>query len=229
MSTDRHPLRGFVSLALLALVVPLAVGCVGPMAYPPGSLCCDSSGVGPFALGCGGSKCGDCSGCGELYIDPWINHPADICDPCDKCGNHNGQSCGKCRSVFSGIPSLWGYRRCDDGCDCGVGTCSGSCGLFSFLRRPSGCDACGEASCGCDGVTHGSPSYGSSHEFLPADDYVVGQAVSRRPTSSRGGGSIVEIHPAPKPYQPHRTRQIFQQRPDVAKQFGSTPPNARAN
>ena len=59
MSIDRHPLRGFVSLALLALALPVAVGCVGPMACPPGSLGNNGCAVGPFALGCGGSGCGD--------------------------------------------------------------------------------------------------------------------------------------------------------------------------
>ncbi|MEL7335767.1 MAG: hypothetical protein AAFN70_06110, partial [Planctomycetota bacterium] len=93
---------------------------------------------------------------GERYIDPWINDPADCCDPCDQCGNYNGQSCGECRPVFSAVASLWGYRY-DGGCGEGCNSC---CGFKPVVAQPAclcgngGCDGggccggCSEPSCG---------------------------------------------------------------------------------
>ncbi len=177
----------FCSAALLCSTLMFLTGCVGPMACGPAGNC------GPVAFGSSCDGCGECEGCGELYIDPWINHPADCCDPCDRCGNFNGQSCGKCRSVFSGVASLWGYR-CDSGCgDCGEATCDGGCG--AFLSLGGGCDA------GCDGC---------DSCCSPGD--LVHVAIEPTPAKK-----IVEAAPAEKPYTPHRTRKIFRKRPDVAE------------
>jgi len=122
-----------------AACVTFSLGCAGPM-WNPGcgtgcSTACDDG-------------CGACGGCGELYVDPWINNPADCCDPCDACGNFNGQSCGKCRPVFAGVKSLWGYR-CED--NCGSGACGGGCD--SAGCDGGGCDSgCGGGGdCGCSG------------------------------------------------------------------------------
>ncbi|TWT86463.1 hypothetical protein [Neorhodopirellula pilleata] len=109
---------------LSAAMMLLSVGCCGPMWQPGG---CGSA-CGTTACGTCDDGCGNCGGCGELYIDPWINHPPDCCDPCDCCGNYNGQSCGKCRGVFAGVKSLWGYKCVDDGGGCDGGCDSGSCG-----------------------------------------------------------------------------------------------------
>mgnify|MGYP003662847603 CR=1 FL=1 len=153
MSTARTHVRGFLSVALIAFALVSLVGCVGPMACPPGVGC--DSGCGSLAQGCGGN----CNGCGELYIDPWINHPADVCDPCDVCGNHNGQSCGKCRSVFDGVATMWGYRCGNDcGCDdnaCDAGPCPGCGGAIlnavaNVARAVVTCGTCGQVDCGCD-------------------------------------------------------------------------------
>lgn len=139
---------------------------------------------------CGPMMCGSCnSGCGEIYIDPWINEPAG-CDPCDSCGNYNGQSCGSCRPVLSGLATLWGYRydaHCDGGggCDsigggfepaCGIEAPCGACDSCQGGFEPAcgietpcgGCDschggfepACGiEAPCGGCDSCQGSPSH----------------------------------------------------------------------
>ena len=137
-------LSSAVALAVACGIIA-SVGCVGPMG-------CGPSGLGPLALNdCDG--CGQCDGCGPLYIDPWINHPPRCPDPCDVCGNYNGQSCGKCRSVFDGVSSLWGYRcgdegGCDAGCDsgCDSGSCGGGCGPLLPLGNMNA--ACGEPTCG---------------------------------------------------------------------------------
>lgn len=188
-----------VTLLLLSLVsLASFTGCVGPMGCAPNA-------CGPVAFGGGGcGQCNDCSGCGELYVDPWINHPADVCDPCDCCGNFNGQSCGKCRPMFSGFRSLWGYRcddggagGCDTGCDvgCGAGGCDVGCGA-------GGCDAGGCTTCGgaTTGQHHGSINFSRGVPTL-AEPTIV--EVSPRITSTTVG-------------EPERTRKIFRPRGAVA-------------
>jgi len=138
-------LFGTMVLAAGGCVGPMGAGCCGPVGFPGG---CDSA--------CHDGACGECdscTGCGELYVDPWINHPADCVDPCDVCGNFNGQSCGKCRSVFDGFRSLWGYR-----CGCPSGPMATTDRQFAPLRAApcggcdAGCDEClVEPSCGCEG------------------------------------------------------------------------------
>ncbi len=91
----RFQTAGFraTGLALIASLLPLlaGVGCCGPMACGPigcGNLCGMNSCDGPLlALGggcghsscggaCGNSGCSSCqNGCGELYVDEWINTP----------------------------------------------------------------------------------------------------------------------------------------------------------
>lgn len=191
--------------ALLCTSLIWMTGCVGPMACGPGGAC------GPIAFGngcsggCGSNSCSG-NGCGELYIDPWINHPADVCDPCDCCGNFNGQSCGKCRSVFDGIPTLWGYR-CDDGCgDCGSSACDGGCGpLLGRICGDScgGCDSCcGDTCGGCDSCAVGCDSCGGLCEGgVCANDSMV--------HIEHGSSEGKHIVRATEPYKPHRTRKIF--------------------
>ncbi|MCM2372571.1 hypothetical protein [Aporhodopirellula aestuarii] len=183
---------------LLALGLTLSVGCCGPM-WNPG--CCGTG----CATTCD-SGCGSCGGCGELYIDPWINDPADCCDPCDSCGNYNGQSCGKCRPVFAGIKSLWGYR-CDDGC--GVGACDGGC--------DGGCDS----GC-CDGGAYGSgighPGVISGYVDGGGQSYELGEGETIVESSISNGSSASSASNPRITSQPritHRSgnaRQIFQPR-----------------
>ncbi|MEO1616736.1 MAG: hypothetical protein AAFV88_12840 [Planctomycetota bacterium] len=212
-------LIGLFPLAMTGCVGPMGAGCCGPIASSCGS--CNS---GCETGSCGG--CDSCSGCGELYIDPWINHPADCVDPCDQCGNFNGQSCGKCRSVFAGAKSLWGYRC---GCEaaptplsdrCFAPRCSSSCG---------GCDECvSEPACGCEGACdcgfepscglepgcgmevscgcEGGCSCGGG-EYYP-------EVIHTAPTVIEGH-AMDSVEPA---YKPSRTRQIF--RPRTATNHG---------
>ncbi len=166
------------SLFFCAALAIVATGCCGPLACGP--------------LGYGHGCAGGCAGgCGECYIDPWINEPAS-CDPCDSCGNYNGQSCGACRPVFGCVASLWGYRY-DAGCCDGHG-CS-SC--------DSGCDAGGDCGCGSHG---GHEVYGGPMEYH-------GPIVTGQPTPL--GGSIVEGEVIQEPYAPARSKQIFRKRGPV--------------
>lgn len=206
MPTSRDYLRS-LRFPALAICLLWSTGCVGPMACGP--VGCN----GPLTLG-GPPACGDgCNGCGERYYDEWINHPPSCTDPCDSCGNYNGQSCHACRPLFRGFLSIWGYR-CEP--------------------LPTGCDrvAClpqCQASSGCDS---GCSSCGSGHSagpYLPvpldADSVEFGGPEFSEPVrlqhshrEPNPGPSIVKPMSGVKPYQPQRTRQIFQPRGSVAGQ-----------
>lgn len=208
MNHTTRSLTLFTSAFFLGIAL-LSAGCCGPM-WRPGA--CGTGAYGTSACGYGtsacGSACGDgcgpCGGCGELYIDPWINEPADCCDPCDSCGNFNGQSCGKCRSVFAGVKSLWGYK-CDDGYGCDSGSCGGSCG---------GCDS---GSCGgCDsGSCGGDCGCGSSHEDGIYHSYSGGEVIGDGMVSD--GESIIETGPVGSGANPRIISQ-----PRVARERGAS-------
>lgn len=160
--------------------------------------------VGPGGYGqcgdygqCGG--CGQCDGCGELYIDPWINHPPDCCDPCDSCGNYTGQSCGKCRSVFAGVKTIWGYR-CDDGCDGGCGHQEISCGCEAGPDC-TGCDSCFEQDATCGMETYA----------VESGPVYSGPIVLEEPTPAR---QVAPTRSAMRPY-PQGILRIFQNRSDT--------------
>ena len=156
------PQRLFAAIALLAGLV--STGCCGPMMFHGGCT----------------------SGCGECYVDPWINEPASCCDPCDSCGNYDGQSCSSCRPVFSGIKTIWGYRYGGTGC--------GGC--------DSGCDSCGglevgcglEPSCGIEGCSD-CGAHGHDHMVPQGPMHHSARGFVGSPYESNAGGygeSIVE-------------------------------------
>ncbi len=195
-----------VAMLLCCLSTLLVLtGCVGPM------------GCGPMAGGCGG--CDSCSGCGELYIDPWINEPADQCDPCDCCGNFNGQSCGRCRPMFSGIKSLWGYK-CDGGCDSG---CDGGCNAEVGCGAEAGC-GCGAGGCdgGCDsgcgagGCSSGGCSSCGGGDFHGAINYSHGGESYVQGRPSMVHDAVVEVSPRGQAYHPSHTRKIFKPKNNIA-------------
>ncbi len=215
ISRRRTSFHGCV-LTTLALALVSLTGCVGPMACGPlalgggcgGTSCGDgcggggalgSSGCRLFAGNCGG--CDSCSGCGELYIDPWINEPANTYDPCDCCGNFNGQSCGGCRPIFNGLKTLWGYKY-NDGCGCGGGGCDGGCGGGEC--GAGGCDSGGCSSCGGGGDYDGAINYSHGGE-----SFVQGE-----PTLAHNGQSI-SVSPRGQSFQPEHTRKIFNPKKNV--------------
>lgn len=202
-----HAPSTFLALCLtLAVGFTLSLGCCGPM-WRPGC----ATGCGPTC----GDGCGSCGGCGELYVDPWINEPADCCDPCDSCGNFNGQSCGKCRPVFAGVKSLWGYRcvdNCDSGCDSGCDAAIGG----------GGC-GCGDGSHGA-GIIHQGPVYDNypaagdgSYELGPGESLIdpnlnTSAKSSARPRTSQRGTPVQVVSQHRKAPRPGDARQIFQPR-----------------
>ncbi len=147
-------------------------------------------GCGPVTVG-GGGGCDECSGCGELYVDPWINHPADCCDPCDTCGNYNGQSCGSCRPLFAGIGTLWGYRN-------------PACPSCDECVLPGGCDSSG---CGCDACAGDVVEGDIIHEGIIHED---GVRIIGEPTYT---DEVVPVQPTP-------AKKIFRPRPQMARRHG---------
>lgn len=200
MSNHRYFTRSSL-LSVLAVGLLCATGCVGPMACGPAG--CN----GPISLG-GPPACGDgCNGCGERYYDEWINHPPRSNDPCDGCGNFNGQTCHACRPIFQGFLSIWGYR-CEP--------------------LPTGCDrvAClpqCHTSGGCDSGCSSCASGHSGERYLPVpletNGVEFGEPVRLHAhPEPNHGPSIVRPMNGVKPYQPQRSRQIFQPRGSVAGQ-----------
>lgn len=212
--------RSSILLAASLMILITGSGCVGPMACGP--MGCN----GPIvaARGSCGSGCGDgCNGCGEKYYDEWINHPPSCTDPCDSCGNFQGQSCHSCRPIFSGFKSIWGYR-CDPppvgcptaGCDnlrphghrdpgCGIESCD------------SGCSSCGGHGFGghSQDMIMDSVPMSAPHEMHYEEPIQSQSSVSYAPQIVRGSTSV-------KPFQPQRSRQIFQARdPNAGRRTGA--------
>jgi len=184
-------------LAASLAILTLGSGCVGPMACGP----MGCSGPIVAAHGKCGSGCGDaCNGCGERYYDEWINHPPSCTDPCDSCGNYHGQSCHACRPILSGFKSIWGYR-CDPP---PVGCPRAGC---DNLGCRGGCDSqCGS----CGGGHHYSVPHEAMMDQMPVEvpynEPIDSQSsLYSQPRIVRGSAGV-------KPFQPQRSRQIFEAR-----------------
>ena len=220
MATNHSFRRALSATALTIAFAALTTGCCGPMGCGTGA-CGSSQGLfgGPIALGaaaagnCGGScggSCGNdgCNGCGETYIDEWINTPP-MRDSCDSCGNHNGQTCGSCRPILQGLKSIWGFR-----CDGGPAACQ-RCDMSAFASC-GGCDGGGcDGGCsgGCDGGCSGGGDYAIEQM---GESYTESMPMSSAPRVISRSPQIVEAKPAIKPYTPQRTKQIFKPRDNVA-------------
>ncbi|MEM9367738.1 MAG: hypothetical protein AAGD07_17240 [Planctomycetota bacterium] len=138
-------------------------------------------------------------------MDPWINHPADCCDPCDHCGNYNGQTCGKCRPVFAGIKSLWGYRCADN---CGGGCDAGGC------HAGDGCTGGCESGC-CGGVGHGTVIHEGGVISMGQGPAAIVEPGARIHTTTRvhGMAAAAPVHqPAVSPQARNPISRIFSPR-----------------
>ena len=125
------------------------------------------------------------SGCGELYVDEWLNDPPDCCDPCDNCGNWIGPhgSChGGPRPLHRG--NLWGQRFAESCCE--------QCGMTGLESPIMG------------SPIHGSPIHGEE-SFLHDGEIIwepmAGRTVSppraaRPPAVSGPRSAHRPIHPA---------------------------------
>ena len=193
-----------LALALLCVAAFTFTGCATMCTGPQGCISCGDCATG----GCASDPC---NGCGDLYVDPWVNEPASCCDPCDSCGNYNGQSCGACRPMMAGFPTLWGYR-CSPDCEpasCGINL--GLCGGCDSSSCDGACDAYVDGCADCASGDYGGGSCPSCNAGVTHNDGVI---YSGQPTVT---DEIISESSEP-PYKPHRTRKIFQ--PRVANQNG---------
>ena len=120
---------------------------------------CDSAN-GPLMFG---GPCGNCTGCGELYVDPWINHPPT--KNCEDCDGSRTSNCKSCRPLKAGIKAIMGLH-CGAACDSMLASGEVSCGL-EHRHSCDGCESCvpqeptcgiPEISCGIEEATCGFPS-----------------------------------------------------------------------
>lgn len=214
--------------SLLAILLP-ATGCVcvttgGPgvmdygsagFAAAPGSgcgSCCGPESVqgfyggqGPLSRFFGVVSCGS-GGCGELYVDEWINEPpVDDCCPSNEC-----LRCGM--SPFQNLMQLIRGRQYLGGCD----TCSSS-GSAHFLNSQEtvhnshfSSGSTEARGCNCNGSGHsGSSRYQGSSEIIidggeveSVDPSAIYGPLPSRPQNSgksNGGSQGSSIVPTPAP------------------------------
>ena len=191
-----------LGIALGFVVILVGGGCVGPMACGPAG--CDSHALVTLR------HSPACVDCGERYIDPWVNHPADACDPCDACGNHQGQTCGHCRPIFSGFRSLWGYRKDPPPSGCHL----------------HGCDTCADGFHVDTGYLHAQPMPPGRAAFPsvgpPGPDRGVPTPAPEAPAPEplwdalEADDDAVSEDPDQAHSMPRRTRQIFRSRGGTA-------------
>jgi hypothetical protein len=229
-----------VGLGLWGVIMSAATGCISmttvrPSAmgrHPAGTMMgssssCDSctsctggqgshgfySGPGPLSRFFGVVGCGT-GGCGELYVDEWINEPprADHCpsNECLTCGLNPLQNLFH---LFMGRQYLGGCDTCTTGCD--AGGCTASRGIqgeqaLHGMASSSGCN------CSHSGGSEVSRHMGNEQIFYDDGAYesvdptaTYGPAPSRRPNASSpiirnpvGGSVVAPAAPTPTP-APH--------------------------
>lgn len=174
-----------------------------------------------------GSSCGDsCNGCGETYVDEWLNEPPG-CQKC--CGENAIVNDSEYQPHFRGFKSIWGYR-CEplpEGCD--LPACrDGGCFLDHHRNgRKFAHSSC--ASCqghGGGAIRHGSVMHGG--EVIHGDNVIHdgeviydgevihdggvmhggevihdGEVIYEGPVSARSGAAPSRVVPAPSNRQRH--------------------------
>lgn len=195
-------LNSRVCWALTCLMSLMSAGCCCTQGLTTcnGSSSCDGGqcATGPFG-GVGSCR----SGCGEVYVDEWLNTP-----PCiDDCGFSNCQTCRprSCRPVLSFVRLVFGMplRGGCGGCDSGCSSCS-SGGESHVMSSQS--------SCNCGG-SHGSSEHSGPSYSTPAPSMKNSDSMPQHP----------EAVPTPAPVSPTSAKRLspVQQRASVARASAS--------
>lgn len=191
-------------LTCLATLVGSGCCCTQGMNSCSGMVGCstcptNSCGTGPL-LGLASCR----GGCGETYVDEWVNEPPCI-DDCGYCSS----GCDNCRSdrpVRSMLRLLWGIPY-DGGCGCATSSCDSGC--------DGGCSSCGGgtslAHSGYSGTTTGC-NCGGSH----SSEVHMSPVPSAAPMQN---AAPVEAVPTPAPVAPSSAKRLnpAQQRTRIAK------------
>lgn len=181
---------------------------------------CESA-SGPLMLG---GPSGSCTGCGELYIDPWLNHPPRrTTSGCQNCESPSLTCCRGCTPLRTGmkvgLKRLFGEHQMGCGCDVAPITSESSCGVEFEVS----CGIEHEASCGIE-----YPSHRGSRDVIIQSEPACGFPTNTLgihkptqnvtlPTETRSSGQAIRITkpqrsiPMSQKY-PMDTRKIFQNR-----------------
>lgn len=196
-------------------------GCGGPVGGTCGGMGCDSCstcdssgglGRGPISrllshqsTGCGCNSCGG-GGCGEMYIDEWVNERPVV----DNCGCGECSTCGH-QPVRSLLRLLWGDRY-QGGCET-CSSCDGGIDLGSPVINDGYEPNAWQANRGCNcGSHHGTTVHGpsSSHGTTSSEEIIETQPIeSTGPTPSKTpGGSTTKATPTPAPPIPKSAMRL---------------------
>ena len=137
-------------------------------------------------------------GCGEVYVDEYLNHPpindpCGTCDTgCDSCGsgscgaNYVGATCQPSRPVLKRLAQFWGIQYVASDCgECGNAGCDGG-GLGTFVSGHSGHSSSG---CNC-GESH-------SQAMMESEPTEIYEGSLQPMPQTRGNAMPEPIHSVP--------------------------------
>jgi hypothetical protein len=145
------------------------------------------------------------SGCGEVYVDEWLNSPPCIDDcgygNCGTCGPRNGRPLLSFARMIVGLPFNAGCGGCDGGCS--------SCGV------EGGYVASAPSSCNCGGSHGGSVYHGTVEHSGPVYSTPAPTAQPMMPAPA----APLKTEPTPAPVAPSSAKRLSpaQQRTNVAR------------
>ncbi len=159
-------------------------------------------------------------GCGETYVDEWVNEP-----PCiDDCGYCNS-GCDTCRSgrpVRSILRLLWGTPYdggcgCASGCDSGCDSCGGGVGMVSGPISEPYSGPMPTKSCNCGGSHSGTTMHSTPTPMNVAPSQSTpGHSEKAAPSNGAAPGNAT---PTPAPVAPTSAKRLnpAQQKSSVSR------------
>jgi hypothetical protein len=171
---------------LASLVAAVSAGCAcGPCGAVVGGGCDGGFGDGVWDSGqrpvrslLANASCN--SGCGEVYVDEWLNHPPTM----DHCGTSccDGGSCGR-QPIRTALRLLWGAPY--------LGGCSGSCDSVPNFHGTGG----DHSDCNC-GHDHAYSIHSTPGMPMPVPQQVTPEAIDISPSPSRGPTPAPAVAPS---------------------------------
>ena len=143
-----------------------------------------TSARGPIMFG---GPCGDCTGCGERYVDPGINQPTKRAVPCPSCEGSLASGCHACRPIMSGVRNILGNKTsgpCDSidrlvDTSCGIEESISCDGCSKCQRREPTCEI-PEVTCEITEVTCGIGSVSIGRQHRPP--HALHESIPLRPS-----------------------------------------------
>lgn len=152
---------------------------------------------------CGAGKLSG-AGCGELYVDEWLNEPPTV----DNCGCGECQTCGR-QPIRSLLSTLWGETysgSCETGCDSGVDFSSP---IVNDGYDPNAWSA--NRGCNCRGNTSSMTQVHhdgmESHQIQPSEESDALELTPSPPSPVPHGTSTGKV-PTPAPPAPKSANRL---------------------